>query len=261
MSLAGKRVAIVGGYGKMGLCLARLFLGRGLRVTICGRREDAAAKAAKRVGADFAPMEEAIRSADLCVLSVPMDVTYELGMQASRFLKKGAILLDISSVKSGIFERLERDLPDSIRYVSTHPLFGPTARSLKHRNVVLIKGGDESAASELARFLEGCGVKTLFLTAEQHDRMMASLQALHHFVLLSLSEKLERQVGSLSKVSGAIPESLKLTLRSLRRTLSNLETVMEIRDRNPYARAAIADYIENIEASGDRRKEAAGRGI
>jgi prephenate dehydrogenase len=252
MFLEGKTVAIVGGYGKMGTCLAKLLKQGGVNVIICGRRANVAEEVAGRIGVDFAPMDEAVSEADVCILSVPIDKTYEVGMRVARSMKKNSLLIDITSVKSGVADRLERDLPRSIKYVSIHPLFGPSVRSLRNRNVIMIKGRDFRVASKLASFLERRGANTLFLTVKEHDRLMASVQALHHFVLTSFFNTLKERVGDLRRLRKAMPESFKITLRSIGRIMRNMGAVREIRKFNPYAEEAIAEYVALLNRSTKR---------
>ena len=57
-------------------------------------------------------------------------------------LSKDCIISDIASVKTGLQEYYEKS---GFRYVSTHPMFGPTFASLNNlsnENAIIIKEGD-----------------------------------------------------------------------------------------------------------------------
>lgn len=233
-----KKIAIVGGYGRMGRFFSRLFKEDGFDVTICGRRIDEAKRAAKRLKVSFGSIDESVQKADLVIVSVPVEHTYEVCMSIADKMKKDSVLVEIASVKTGIADRLSRELPRRVRFASIHPLFGPTVRDLHDRNIVMIRDGDSDASRTLSSYLESKGATVTYLTVDEHDKAMATIQALHHYALLSFSHAFRSEIRKDPKLANLLTESLKLTLRSVRRILANLDAVLEIQKNNPYAKEA-----------------------
>ncbi|UCH21434.1 MAG: prephenate dehydrogenase [Deltaproteobacteria bacterium] len=88
-------------------------------------------------------------------------------------LPEGCILSDIASVKAGLSEYY-RDLGK--RFVSTHPMFGPTfanIRDLRNENAIVIKESDEEGKSFFRNFYQSLKLNIFEYTFEEHDKTMA----------------------------------------------------------------------------------------
>ena len=89
------------------------------------------------------------------------------------FLSEDCILSDIASVKTGLkdyYTNLGR------RYVSTHPMFGPTfsdLRNLKDQNAIIIQESDEEGKGFFRRFYRNLGLSVYEYSFEEHDRTIA----------------------------------------------------------------------------------------
>lgn len=89
------------------------------------------------------------------------------------YLPKDCILADIASVKTGI--------PDMYkglgkRFVSTHPMFGPTfanIRDLSHENAIIIKESDGEGKAFFREFFSKLKLSIYEYTFEAHDRTVA----------------------------------------------------------------------------------------
>lgn len=89
------------------------------------------------------------------------------------YLPEECILSDIASVKTGINE-LYKTLGK--RFVSTHPMFGPTfanIRDLSNENVIIIKESDEEAKAFFHNFYKGLKLNVHEYTFEEHDQTIA----------------------------------------------------------------------------------------
>lgn len=79
---------------------------------------------------------------ELVINAVTLKYTLDVFRQVIPHLPQDCILSDISSVKTGFKEFYEGA---GMRYVSTHPMFGPTFAnlgSLNHENAIVINEGD-----------------------------------------------------------------------------------------------------------------------
>ncbi len=89
------------------------------------------------------------------------------------FLKEDCILSDIASVKTGvheIYQKLGR------RFVSTHPMFGPTfadIRDLRNENAIIIKESDDDGKEFFRNFYQSLDVTIYEYTFEEHDKTVA----------------------------------------------------------------------------------------
>ncbi|MBW1771812.1 MAG: prephenate dehydrogenase [Deltaproteobacteria bacterium] len=89
------------------------------------------------------------------------------------YLPQDCILSDIASVKTGLqdyYGTLDR------RYVSTHPMFGPTfsdLRNLSDQNAIIIKESDEEGKAFFRSFYRGLGLSVYEYSFEEHDRTIA----------------------------------------------------------------------------------------
>ncbi len=89
------------------------------------------------------------------------------------YLPEDCILSDIASVKTGLYEYY-RDL--GRRFVSTHPMFGPTfanIRDLRSENVIIIKESDEGGKEFFRDFYKGLKLSIYEYTFEEHDKTIA----------------------------------------------------------------------------------------
>jgi prephenate dehydrogenase len=89
------------------------------------------------------------------------------------YILESCIISDIASIKSGL-EDYYRTSP--FRFVSIHPMFGPTfadMKSLKEESVIIVKGSDIKGVQLFRSFFERFKVKIFEYSFEKHDRMMA----------------------------------------------------------------------------------------
>ena len=89
------------------------------------------------------------------------------------YLPEECILSDIASVKTGINE-LYKTLGK--RFVSTHPMFGPTfanVRDLSNENAIIIKESGEEGKAFFRDFYRRIKLNVYEYTFEEHDRTIA----------------------------------------------------------------------------------------
>jgi prephenate dehydrogenase len=89
------------------------------------------------------------------------------------YLPRDCILSDIASVKTGLYEYY-RNL--GRRFISTHPMFGPTfanIRDLGNENAIIIKESDEGGKEFFRDFYNGLKLSIYEYTFEEHDKTIA----------------------------------------------------------------------------------------
>src|SRR5438445_10190473 len=116
-------------------------------------------------------------------------------------MRGGALLTDLSSVKTGIADRISSKVPAGIEYVSIHPLFGPGIDHTEGQNIVAIPFKTAPRWRNFSRALRKAGIRVHLMSSANHDRVMGYVQALHHFALLSLGVALGKWDGELTTIS------------------------------------------------------------
>ena len=172
-------IALIGGSGQMGRWFQRFFTGQGVTVLSAD------------VDTRETPQEVAAR-ADVVILSVPIPKVVAIAAELAPHLRPEAALMDITSVKQRPLDAMLKAFPGEV--VGTHPLFGPKEKSIEGRTVVLCPGRGERWLNWLKDLLERAGARVKVTSATEHDRLMAVVQGLSHFVLIAL-EKSIRQLG------------------------------------------------------------------
>jgi prephenate dehydrogenase len=110
---------------------------------------------------------------DLLINAVSLDRTIELFDEIVSYLPESCILADITSVKSGLseyYKQLGR------RFVSTHPMFGPTFASLKDlsdQHAVIISESDEEGKTFFREFYSKLKINIHEYSFQEHDETIA----------------------------------------------------------------------------------------
>ncbi len=180
------RVAILGGTGAMGRFLARELARDGHEIVITGSSPDRARRAARELGVEAAPDNvTAVRDADVVIVSVPISVTERVIEEVGPHVPEGALLTDVTSVKVRPVRAMLEHAREGTHVLGTHPLFGPTVPSLRGQTVILTPTERSGPwTRRVRRYLERKGANVVVCTPEEHDRAMALVQCLTHFVLL-----------------------------------------------------------------------------
>jgi len=209
------RIAIIGGYGKMGRWLARALREEGLDVTIAGRDETKLREAAKQLGVEAASATQAVNSSDAVILSVPIDNFEAISKELAPAIKPGQYIFDVTSVKARPVDTMHKYF-GGCRVLGTHPMFGPGAASVSSQRIVLTPSNTEEQglAGIIRHYLEERGAKVAVMSPAEHDELMTIVLGLSHFIALVSADTLLE----LAKLKGA--ESVSGTSYRLLLTLA-----------------------------------------
>ncbi len=171
------KVGIVGGTGRMGRFFADVFDRAGYEVAVSGRRTP---RSARHLAADC----------DIIMVSVPIRQTVQVIREIAPILTKGQLFCDLTSLKT---DPVNAMLESAAEVIGLHPMFGPTVSGLRGQTIIATPARctDESLSGLLGIF-ENEGGRITVTTPEEHDRMMAIVQGLTHFVTLSVAETMRR---------------------------------------------------------------------
>ena len=110
---------------------------------------------------------------ELVINAVSLKYTLDVFDQVIPHLPETCILSDISSVKTGFKEYYEKS---GMRYVSTHPMFGPTFANLgklSNENAIIINECDFMGRCFFKELYAGLGLHICEYTFEEHDKTVA----------------------------------------------------------------------------------------
>jgi chorismate mutase / prephenate dehydrogenase len=189
MDAASYTIAIIGGHGRIGRVMARLFGDLGHRLLLVDTDTDLRAV-------------EAAAVADVVVVSVPIDVTDAVIRAVGPHVRDDALLMDVTSVKEAPMQAMLGVTGASV--VGTHPMFGPSVHTLQGQRVVVCRGRGDTWADWVAQSFAARGLVVTETTAVQHDRAMSVVQVLTHF-------QTQVQGLTLSRLGVPLAETLPFT--------------------------------------------------
>jgi prephenate dehydrogenase len=184
--------------GSIGLA-ARKF---GIAGEIAGyvRREKSIAECEKVGAMDYAITDllAAVSNADLVILCTPLAQMRSLAEQFLPALKRGAIITDVGSVKSGVVRELESLAGKAgAHFIGSHPMAGAektgvlAARADLFENAMCVmtptKKSNKAAVRKLEGFWKSLGSRVLKLPPEQHDLFVSRTSHLPHVVAATLA--------------------------------------------------------------------------
>ncbi len=179
------KVAIIGGSGKMGRWFASFLLKNGKEVVITGRNEEKLREAQRQLGVGISSNREAVRDADVVVLSVPIDSFEEVVKDLAPFVSPNQIIIDVTSIKVAPVDIMHKYIKKGL-VLGAHPVFGPGAKDIAGQNFVLTPTSDQelALANKIKQYLETRGARATLMTPRQHDEAMGFILGLAHFIAI-----------------------------------------------------------------------------
>lgn len=110
---------------------------------------------------------------DLIINAVSLEKTIPVFRELLPYISRDCILADITSVKKGLAAFYNEA---GHRFVSTHPMFGPTfgdVRNLRNENAIIIKESDPEGKDFFRRLYEELNIQIYDYSFEEHDRTIA----------------------------------------------------------------------------------------
>lgn len=110
---------------------------------------------------------------ELLINAVTVKYTIPAFKEVIPFISRECIISDIASVKTGLQEFYEQS---GFRYVSTHPMFGPTfanLNQLSEENAIIIKEGDYMGRIFFKDIYQKLGLHIYEYTFLEHDKTVA----------------------------------------------------------------------------------------
>jgi prephenate dehydrogenase len=200
-----KKIAIIGGSGKMGRWSAGFLLKEGYRVVITGRNQKKLEDARKQFDVEIAAPADAVTQADVVLLSVSLGNFEEAVKEIAPHTRPGQVIIDNTSIKELPVEVMHRYIKSRL-ILGMHPMFGPGTEGISDQNFVLtpINKEEEDLAGKVHRFLEARGARVTLMSPHEHDEMMSVILGLSHFIGLVSADTLAgfERLEQMNAVSG-----------------------------------------------------------
>lgn len=162
----------------------------------------------------------AVKNADIVIYSVPISITQRIIEETLPYVKSGAIVADVTSIKK--FPSVVMQKRDDIIVIPTHPMFGPYISSIAWQVFVLTPEGknqQHEAYIFLKDFLKSQKARVIESTPKYHDRMMAVVQGLTHLNMFVVGETMKRLWFNIKDSMDFISPIYKLMVSSVGRYL------------------------------------------
>lgn len=198
-------------------------------------------------GLHWGSLKEAA-SKDIVVVAVPVQFLEPVLIEIRDLLKPGAVVADVSSVKVKPIDLMLKYLPEYVEIIGTHPLFGPQSgrNGIKGLNMVVCPVRTKKARS-IVRFLgKVLELNVLERTPVTHDKQMAYVQALTHFIGRSINEM---DIPDVEQKTPAYQYLLDIK-RNLGSDSMDLFLTIEL--ENPYAKEVREQFMVALKNLNDR---------
>ncbi|NKJ38170.1 prephenate/arogenate dehydrogenase family protein [Rhizobium sp. SG570] len=193
------RIALIG-IGLIGSSIAHDIkrLGLAKEIVISTRSAETLKRAEElKLGGRYTPSSaEAVKDADLVIVSVPVGASESVAKEISAHLKPGAIVTDVGSTKASVIAQMQPHMPANVHFIPGHPLAGTEksgpdagfAGLFEGRWCIFtpIPGTDEAAIWKLRHFWETLGSRVDEMDPEHHDKVLAIVSHLPHLIAYNI---------------------------------------------------------------------------
>ena len=194
-----KKICIIG-CGLIGSSLARAIKKNNLAEKIVSsNRSDAVNKKVielKIVDDSSSDTKKMADGSDLVVIATPLSSYEDVISKIKNSLKNGVILTDVGSVKENIINLVEKNIPENISWIPSHPIAGtedsgPEAgfsELFQNRWCILTpsKKAKEKDINLLQTFWEKVGSKVDIMQAKQHDYILSITSHIPHLIAYNI---------------------------------------------------------------------------
>jgi cyclohexadieny/prephenate dehydrogenase len=139
---------------------------------------------------------DAVRNADLAIICTPVGACGDIAKQMAAYLKAGAIVSDVGSVKEAVVAQVESHLPSHVHFVPAHPIAGTEfsgpdagfASLFCNRWCILTPPTDVDvhAVDRLDAFWTRIGAKVERMSPAHHDKVLALTSHLPHLIAYNI---------------------------------------------------------------------------
>lgn len=238
------RIAIIGGDGRLGSWFGRFFSERGFSVSSVDAGDT---RAREEIASDYSVL----------VFAVPHRVAPAVLQEWREVVTAEHLSIDLSSVKTHVAAALALSQGE---HLLIHPMWSPQVPTMAGQTMVVCREGELGAKSQkMITLFEREGVRLTYLTAVEHDRIMATIQVASHAALLAIGIAHEQSGFAAADLSAVESPIYRMISAMIGRMLSHQsELYADIAMENPFGAEAIGvvrraiESVEQAAAKGDR---------
>lgn len=193
------RITLIG-IGLIGSSIARDIKDLGLaREVVISTRSEATLKRAEELALGDryeTSAAEAVKGADLIIVSVPVGSSGAVAEQIAPNLMPGAILTDVGSTKASVIAQMAPHVPQGVHFIPGHPLAGTEKSGPDAGFAGLFKGRwciftplpdtDAAALEKLKDFWIALGSRVDEMDPQHHDKVLAIVSHLPHIIAYNI---------------------------------------------------------------------------
>ena len=139
-------------------------------------------------------IEDAIKDADLIILSIPVGSMSDVAKLIAPFLKKYAVITDTGSTKQSVIKDVAPHLPNNVYFIPSHPLAGTEYSGPKsgfstlfeNRYWLIISDKETKETKKLESFFIKLGSIVETINMSYHDRVLAITSHLPHLIAYTI---------------------------------------------------------------------------
>jgi len=235
-----REIAIVGAGGRMGRWFSRHFSERkGVKLMLYDTNSSSVKATQNTMVCD--ELFRCVANADLVMVCVPISRTALTIRRCATKMKPGAILAEIASIKHQSYEELKR-IPDHVKPLCIHPMFGPAAPSINLMKILLIPVRDKVKELRVSRNLFDGAIIKIVHDAKTHDTCMSVILGLTYFTNLAFASFLSKEdFISLERISGTTFRIQSLLSGSI--LLDDPDLIVALVSQNLVVRKYIRRYL------------------
>lgn len=232
------KIGIIGGSDGLGKTLIYYFRDE-FDVAISARDHIKGRKVAEEMNVDYVESNTQLAAmSDMLVISVPINNTVSVIREVGPFMRKGSVMVDVTSIKEEPLRAMEESLPENVEYIPTHPVFGPRTTELDNQIIVLTPTKKGEWYKRVHDYLESKNMRVIETTAEHHDYMMSIVQVLTHFSFISTASAMEKLKVDINETEDYESPIYNLMIDMIARIVS----------QNPY----LTYYIQSMNNNGPK---------
>jgi cyclohexadieny/prephenate dehydrogenase len=139
---------------------------------------------------------EAVQGADLVVLCVPVGAMAAVAADIAPYLKPGATVTDVGSVKGHVVDTVGPHIPAGVHFIPAHPMAGTEhsgpesgfAELFENRWCLLVPGedADPAALARLRALWQAMGANVEEMEVEHHDLVCAVVSHIPHVIAYTM---------------------------------------------------------------------------
>ena len=149
-----------------------------------------------------------VKGSDLIIIASPLSSYKNVILKIKNSLKSGAILTDVGSVKKNIISLIEKNIPNNVSWISSHPIAGTEesgpesgfSELFKNRWCILTpsKKSKNKDVKLLKKFWKKLGSVVDVMDAKKHDYILSITSHIPHLIaynIVNTTLKIKKKKG------------------------------------------------------------------